>query len=161
MQSVAAPLPVESRKTRKWPWFLGAVLLVLGLLGLGAYKVYQRAMAHREMATAFVQEFHHRMNQGETGKIIAESAPAFRESTKPEELEALFAGVRRKMGEHKHARQTFMQWNAQTGIGTTLSVRFDSEFANGKAQENFTLLLQDGGVKLYGYRINSPLLVTQ
>ena len=128
------------------------------MLGYGGYRVFNRVTEYRAIADQAAERFHRQFDAGKIDEIIAEAAPGFRESGKREEIKATLDGLREKLGTFKSGKQTYIQWNAQTGVGTTLLVRFESEFTSGPAREDFTLLLQDGGAKLYGYHVTSAAL---
>lgn len=150
----AASLP--PRRPRVWPWVVLGVALALVM---GGGWIYKKVTHYRPIADAYVEKFHQQLDAEQFDEIINQAAPAFRETAKKEELRAFFSGIHDKMGTHKSARQTFIQLNAQAGIGTLVAVQYDSEYASGKAQESFTLLVTEDGVQLYGYRINAPQML--
>lgn len=146
-------------KPKVWPWILLGLAMVACVAGYGGFRVYQRFNEYKDIAKVSADRFHQQMDANQIEQIVAEAAPGFREGTRKEELVATLAGIREKMGTFKSGKQSYMQWNAQTGVGTTLMVRYESEFSAGKAQETFTLLLKDGGALLYGYNVSSPVLL--
>lgn len=133
------------------------VLMVAGAWGIRElYRVKKHV--YREEMDAFAQRFHQQMDAGRTQEIIDQADPGFREGKTPEELRQRLEEVRGRLGSHRSSRLRTVQISVNSKLGKHVVASYESEFEKGRAREDFTLLVTDGGLKLYGYNVSSSVL---
>jgi hypothetical protein len=135
---------------------ISVLALVLMLLSTGACSL----LKGRETGERAVTRFHDQFNAEQYLDIYKQSDEGFRKATSESDMTALFSAVRRKLGTVKNTNQT--RWNVNsTPAGTMVVLAYDTEFTEGKAQEQFVYYVSGNDAKLYRYDILSPLLVTK
>jgi hypothetical protein len=107
-------------------------------------NVAQEAIAH----------FHEMMSAGQFEQIYAQSNDSFKKATTTEGLTRFLSTVNRKLGAVKTSESN--GWNINfTPSGTSITLRYKTEFEHGTAAETFSYRFPDGRVSLVGYNINS------
>lgn len=129
------------------------ILLAFTIVGCGLSK-------SMEASSKAAEQFHLQLNDSKFAEIYADTSAGFQSVSKEADFVALLSAIRRKMGPFKTSNQT--GWNINTNNGvTTVVVTFKSEYEQGSAVETFTFLSANDTLKLHGYNINSPTLITK
>ena len=105
-----------------------------------------------------VVQFHDKYNAEQYQGIYDQADDAFKKSAKQEDFLAFLQAVQRKLGMVKQSKQIGWYVNATT-LGTIVTLTYDTEFAEGHANEQFVFRVSGDQAKLYRYNINSPLLI--
>lgn len=107
-----------------------------------------------EYAEATVAQFREQMSAGHFDRIYDAAGEEFKAATTRDVGVALFAAVDRKLGKLQKAEQ--INWSVNTHNMTTLAVLvYDSQYAEDRATETFTVKIDDGKGELVGYNIQS------
>ena len=131
---------------------------LVGLVALVAILCGCSMSADTELAEQAVQKFHEQLNVGRFDAIYAESAGELKRATTQQDFIAILDAVHRKLGNTKVSDKTASTVNYQTS-GSFVTLRYQTTFDGGSAQEQFVFRLQDHAAALVGYNINSPALV--
>lgn len=93
--------------------------------------------------------------------VYATGDQKFHEAIGEPEFVKLLDSVHRKLGNVRQSalRNTGIVWS--TGQGATVTLVYETKFAEGSGVENFVWRIKDGGAALYGYHINSNELVSK
>jgi hypothetical protein len=114
----------------------------------------------KSVAESAVAQFHNQYNSGEFHEIYNQADEGFRKSGNEASLIEYLEALRRKLGTVKNAKQTGWHVNA-TPAGTIVTLGYDVEFNEGKGTEQFVFRVSGDKALLYGYNVNSPLLITR
>jgi len=114
----------------------------------------------RSIAEQAVFKFHDMYNTEQYQDIYDQTDDAFKKSTKQEDFLAILQAMQRKLGMVKESTPITWYVNATT-LGTIVTLTYDTEFTEGHAKEQFVFRVSGDQAKLYGYYINSPLLITK
>ncbi len=115
---------------------------------------------NREIAEQAVAYFHRQFNARQYREIYYQAHEDFRNMVSEADVVNLFQLVSTKLGKVEHADQ--ITWNVTAApVGTTVTLQYATIFTEGTGTEQFSFLIKDGKATLYGYHINSPLLLTQ
>jgi hypothetical protein len=114
-------------------------------------------------AESAVAGFHEMLDAERYGDIYDATDDLFKDATTRSSFMEILQAVHRKMGAvHSTAQKDFYsQDRAGTNAGSYISMRYDTEFAEGHAIESFNWRVVNGKVRLAGYNINSSLLITR
>jgi hypothetical protein len=115
---------------------------------------------NKEAAQRAADKFHNQLNAGQYRDIYLQSGEGFKKSTSEADAVALFEAIHRKLGAVKQARPTSWRVNSSP-MGSLTILTFDTDFEAGKAAEEFAFQGNGGEVVLFGYHVNSPLLITR
>ncbi len=130
-----------------------AAILITGLLA-ACSPTQDINMA--EEATA---HFHEMMSAGQFEQIYAQSDDSFKKATTAEDMTRLFSAVNRKLGVVKTSGSN--GWNiGYTPFGTSVTLRYTTQFERGTGAETFVYRVADGKMRLAGYHINSNAFLT-
>jgi len=129
--------------------------IVVSLALLLAACSIQQSM---EGAERQVGKFHELLDERDFAAIWQMTAPQFREITTQGDFDKLLDAVHRKLGGVKTTTRTGWQANNTNGL-STIVVLMETEFEQGKGQETFTFLSEDGMPRLLGYNIDAPALI--
>jgi len=144
-------------------WGLKVAIGVLVLLVAGAWgarEVYRvKKSVSRESIDTYAQRFHQQMDAGQLQEIIDQADAGFREGKTPDELRQRLEEVRARLGRHRSSKLKVVQINYSSKLGKHVVATYESEFEKGRAGEDFTLLVSAGGLRLYGYQINTSSAV--
>jgi hypothetical protein len=93
--------------------------------------------------------------------IYAASDEKLQQATSESDLVQLLEAVPRKLGsvQQSNLRNTGVAWLA--GQGATVTLVYETRFAEGSAIEKFVWHIKDNNASLYGYNINSNALVAK
>ncbi len=114
-------------------------------------------LASRDVAETAVDRFHQLFNEASYSVIYNEADPAFHRSTAVPDFKRLMQAVERDLGAFRQARRTGFRSDAGAD-GQLVTLTYESEFAEGRATEEFVFVTRDGEARLVSYDISSPLL---
>jgi len=138
---------------RRW-----LVVAIVVLTIVEAWIVASTANAKKadSAARSAGEQFHAKLNDGQYHDIYAGVDDGFRRAQTEPEFQRFLIGWRQKLGrfEEGTARTDKVNWTPQ---GTFVTLTYESRFANGSVQEEFTWVIKDTP-KLWRYWINSALL---
>ena len=114
-----------------------------------------------ELAQQNVEQFHSQLNSEQYTAVYAACDEKFHQATSESDFVKLLEAVHRKLGNVQQAnlRNTGVAWFA--GQGATVTLVYQTKFAEGTGMEKFVWHIKDNGAALYGYNINSNELVTK
>jgi ABC-type glycerol-3-phosphate transport system substrate-binding protein len=131
-------------------WFALAVT-VLVLAACSSSKDF-------DLAQAEVVHFRELMAAQEFEKIYSEGSDELKKTTTVQNMVRLLGAIDRKLGAVKKA--TGNGWNVNYNpSGTSVTLKFKTEFEKGKGDETFVYRLAGGKALLSGYHINSEDLI--
>jgi hypothetical protein len=154
-QTMTSPVETARKPIRvlwKWSFFITAVVLAFFMWQCGSALLQGRRLSNQA-----VRQFHQELNAGEYEAICQEASEGFTRSTKHDELLKFLQGVHTKLGSAGSESLLSLSANATTN-GTSVSTRYNTQFANGPAVETFTWIKSAGALKLYGYNVQSNAL---
>ncbi len=106
-------------------------------------------------ARAEVDFFHERLNAGDDDAIWAVTGEEFRSTTSKEDFARLLGTVRKSLGKVEETSQVGM--NMYTNMqGSFTTLRMETHFERGRGAELFMFKSAGDELKLVGYNINSP-----
>jgi hypothetical protein len=114
--------------------------------------------AGRALASAAVQEFHLKMNEGSYLELCQGADEGFTQSGSQDEVVKFLEAVHTKLGNAGASTLQNIRVNAMTN-GTFLITQYNTAFDRGSAVETFTWKKLNGTLKLYAYNIQSKALV--
>lgn len=127
---------------------------MLGILLLTSCGLVEGKDAAEKVVAAVHQQF----NDESYSDIYLSADADFRRSTTLAAVTELLQAVHRKLGAFKSGDQTSANVFASNSI-TTVTLVYDSTFAEGKATEQFKFSVSGGKAFLLAYNINSPILI--
>lgn len=132
--------------------------LVICCLILGAIGLSCSMMKDSKAAEPAVEKFHTQFNAKEFKNIYAESGELMKKSTDEKKFVEFLDAIYRKLGTHQKSKAS--GWHVNSGPLTThVTLRYESEFSDGKGAEESLISVSGDKVKLEGYFINSPDLI--
>ena len=111
-------------------------------------------------AESAVAQFHNQYNSGQFHEIYSQADEEFKKSASEAKFVELLEALRRKLGTVKQSNQAGWHVNA-TPMGTMVTLGYEVEFSEGKGSEQFVFRVSGDKALLYGYNVNSPLLITK
>lgn len=114
-----------------------------------------------ELAKQNVEQFHSELDSGQYTAVYATCDEKFQEATSESDFSKLLEAIHRKLGNVQQAnlRNTAIAWFS--GQGATVTLVYETKFAEGTGTEQFVWHVKDSGAALYSYHINSNELVTK
>lgn len=114
-----------------------------------------------ELAQQSVEQFHSQLDSERFTSLYAATDEKFHQATSESDFVKLLDAVHRKLGnvQQSNLRNTGVAWFA--GQGATVTLVYETKFAQGTGMEKFIWHIKDDGAALYGYNINSNELVTK
>ena len=105
------------------------------------------------------EQFHSQLNSEQYTAVYASTDEKFRVVTSEPKFTKLLEAVHRKLGnvQQSNLRNMYIGW--PTGRGQTVSLVYDTTFAQGTGTEHFTWIVKDSNTTLYSYYINSDDLI--
>jgi hypothetical protein len=111
------------------------------------------------MAQEATAHFHEMMSAGQFEQIYAQTDDTFKKATTAEDLTRFLSIMNRKLGIVKTSGRD--AWNVGfTPSGTSVTLRYTTQFDHGTGAETFVYRFADGRALLVGYHINSIALMT-
>jgi hypothetical protein len=74
---------------------------------------------------------------------------------------AFLQAVHRKLGQVKESHLLGRNDNWTSGVGTLVTLVYDTKFAGGIGTEQFVWRIRDGRPLLFGYHLNSNAMITK
>ena len=114
-----------------------------------------------KLAQQSVQQFHSELDSEQYTVVYAASDDKLHQVTSEPDFVNLLGSIHRKLGNVRESNQrsSGVAWFA--GQGATVTLVYDTKFAEGAGTEQFVWHIKDNGPALYGYHINSNDLVTK
>jgi hypothetical protein len=114
-----------------------------------------------ELARQGTDQFHSQLDSEQYAAIYAASDGKLHQATSESDFVKLLQGVHHKLGtvQQSSLRNTGIAWFA--GQGATVTLVYDTRFAEGSGTEKFVWHINDNRAALYGYHISSNDLVTK
>jgi len=114
-----------------------------------------------ELAQQSVEQFHSQLDSEQFAGLYAASDEKLHQATSESDFVKLLDAVHQKLGnvQQSNLRNTGVAWFA--GQGTTVTLVYQTKFAQGTGMEKFVWHIKDNAAILYGYNINSNELVTR
>ncbi len=113
----------------------------------------------KDTADKAVVLIHQQFNDEKYSDIYMAADADFRRATTLADLTQLFQAVHRKLGTFTSANQTNANVFSSTSGPTSVTLVYESQFAEGKATEQFKFSVGAGKAYLVAYNINSPILI--
>lgn len=140
---------------RRAGWTVLLVVVCLAGISCGSTT---KAKALAENGAAM---FHSQLDTEQYTAIYAGADDKFKNATSEADLTKLLTAVRTKLGMMHESKLVSWHVGFYTGTGETVMLVYDTKFADGAGQEQFSWHIQNGVATLYGYRINSNDLISK
>jgi Protein of unknown function (DUF4019) len=116
---------------------------------------------HLELAQRNVEQFHTQLDTEQYTAIYASCDDKFHQITSESDFTKLLEAIHRKLGnvQHSDLKNKGVAW--YSGEGATVTLIYETKFAEGTGTERFIWHVKDNGAMLYGYHINSNDLITR
>ncbi len=105
-----------------------------------------------------VSDFRVSYDAGDYDAIYDAASGEFRKSSDRATFNKYLAGVQRQLGKFRSARQTGFN-TSMNPSGNYVTLGYDSDFAKGKAAEQFVYRITAKGPELFAYTINSDVFI--
>lgn len=151
------PVPLTQRKVRKGlsrSWIVIGVIsallavLVIWSCGSGIYRNYR-------IGRSAVDQFHQRLDRADYDSIYTNTTDGFRSAGSRVDQIRFFEAVHQKMGNSGTVTAAGFHVNWQHGHIIVNEV-FNTQFAQGLAQEGFIWIIDNGEPRLQTYHIDAP-----
>ncbi len=117
-------------------------------------------MKDSKAAEPAVEKFHAQFNAKEFSAIYNDSGDLMKGAATEKQLTDLLDAVYRKLGSYKSSKS--VSWHIDSGpVTSVVTLAYETEFSDGKGNEQFVVSVKGDTVKLEGYNINSPDLITK
>jgi hypothetical protein len=133
------------------------LMLIPVIAACGLFAAGCEAAKGKPFAEKAVGEFHTQLNAQQFAQIYAATAPEFKKSTEEAAAVEYFTLVHTKMGEFKSANQTGFNANSDNGV-SSVTLDYDTEYANGKATETFVYKVEGEKVSLVNFKLTSDAM---
>jgi hypothetical protein len=101
-----------------------------------------------------IAHFHQMLSAGQFEEIYALTDDSFKKASTDGDMKRILSTIDRKLGAVKTSEST--GWNiGYTPSGTTITLRYQTQFEHGTGAETFRYRLADGKALLAGYNMNS------
>ncbi|MBH9536486.1 DUF4019 domain-containing protein [Novosphingopyxis sp. YJ-S2-01] len=105
-----------------------------------------------------VSDFRAFYDAGDYDAIYNAASGEFRKSSDRAMFNKYLAGVQRQLGKFRSARRTGFN-SSMNGSGQYVTLGYESDYAKGKATEQFVYRITAKGPELFAYTINSDVFV--
>jgi hypothetical protein len=136
----------------------GVVVFVLAIISFTS--IVRSFDQGRDVTAQAVKRFHDQFNAGKFGDIYAEAGSQFQEASGEEKLNSILQLVQGKLGQVVESEEASFTVNYGLG-GKHLIVVYKTKFSEGEAVEKFTYQVKSNQVVLFGYNVNSDVLLGQ
>ncbi|MBS0380277.1 MAG: DUF4019 domain-containing protein [Proteobacteria bacterium] len=123
--------------------------------GLGACSSQKDLSA----AEAAITQFHQELDGGQFESLYSSAAPELKQATTEAEFVKFLGAVHKKLGNTRSTARESWRVNWQTS-GEFISLRYATEYEQGKAGEDFVFRMAEGAPVLVSYNVNSRALIT-
>lgn len=110
--------------------------------------------AGKRSAEQAVEQFHQMVDAGRYQEIYRNSDPELKRITSEEQMTAVLSQIHERLGAVRSSQQSSFNINANNGV-SRVQLTYNTEFAAGRATENFNYRVEGGQARLAGYHINS------
>jgi hypothetical protein len=135
--------------------------LVLSITGVAVLLLSSCGSATKSVAMAeeSVQQFHSQLDAQQYAAAYAASDEKLHQASTESDFEKLLRSVHTKLGNVRDAKlqNRGVAWFA--GQGATVTLVYNTKFAEGSGTEQFVWHIKDSHPTLYGYHINSNDLI--
>jgi opacity protein-like surface antigen len=101
-----------------------------------------------------ISHFHEMLSAGQFEQIYALTDDSLKKTTTDRDMERILSTIERKLGAVKASESN--GWNiGYTPSGTSITLRYQTQFEHGTGTETFRYRLGDGKALLVGYNVNS------
>jgi hypothetical protein len=114
-----------------------------------------------EIAKQNVDKFHSQLDTEQYAVIYAAADDKFHQATSESEFTKILQAIHRKLGTVQKSDLGNMNISWYTGQGETVTLVYNTTFAQGTGTEQFVWHVKDSNASLYGYHINSTDLITK
>jgi hypothetical protein len=143
--------------------FPGFSILFMALLIFAAFILISCGTTAKNitLAETSVDQFHSQLDTEQYTALYASTDPKFHQVTSEGDFVKLLQAIHTKLGSVREAnlRGAGAAWH--TGTGATVSLVYETKFAQGTAKEQFVWHISDNSASLYGYHINSNDLISK
>ena len=119
------------------------------------------SVQNTQVAQQGVAQFHQQLDSEQYHSIYTESDERFRGASSEADFNAILTAVHRKLGNVRNANLKSFQVGWFAGQGQTVTLFYQTQFAEGSADERFIWHVKDKQALLVGYNINSKELITR
>jgi hypothetical protein len=116
-----------------------------------------KSESKKEIAIRAVAEFRSQVDQAQYTDIFARADKDFREGSTETNFIDSMRKIHQKLGKVQRSHLSNSQVAWYLGEGTTVTLKYDTQFTEGKAHEQFVWRIINGRALLAGYYINSDL----
>lgn len=116
---------------------------------------------NRQLGQQGVDRFRARFASGEYQRIYDEGDPDLHKATNAADFSRMLETAQRRLGRFQGSVLRTHQENWRLDRGLVMTFIYDTDFVGGKAQEEFTWRVRDGRPILLGYKVTSPVLMSQ
>ena len=131
---------------------------VLSALGAAALLGGCSAGTDIPQVEAGIAVFHKALNAQQYDAIYTSSSPEMKAATSQASLVQLLSAIHRKLGNFQSGSTVGWTDNVNTN-GHFVSIRYSAKYDGGAAEESFIYQVDDRGVLLNTYRIDSTALI--
>jgi hypothetical protein len=114
-----------------------------------------------ELAKQNVEQFHSQLDTEQYPAVYASADEKFHQVTSESDFTKILQAIHRKLGNVQQSSLRSMNVGWHTGQGETVSLVYDTTFAQGTGTEQFVWHVKDNDAALYGYHINSTDLISK
>lgn len=133
------------------------LMIIPIIAAAGLFAAGCEAAKGKPFAEKAVGEFHSQLNAQQFAQIYAAASPEFKKSTEEATAVGYFTLVHTKMGEYKSTNQTGFNASVDNGV-SSVTLNYDTEYANGKASETFIYKVEGEKVSLVSYKVESDAM---
>jgi hypothetical protein len=140
-------------------WKISLAVVAIAIIFV-SWQFGSAFMHGRGLADAAVRRIHHLLNLGQYEQIVQEADESFGEQEKHDELVNFLEVLHTRLGDAQAEKFANMTVNVSTD-GTFLKTEYDTSFTAGLVVETFTWIKTGGSLKLFGYNVQSDLLLSR
>lgn len=134
----------------KMNFFITGAILFFLVVGCGSM------MKGKKQAESAVEKFHSQYNAKQYSEIYSQTDDGFKKVVSEKQWTELMEKVQRKLGTVNKSSSAGWKVNTTTD-GTFATVTYNIDFSNGAGTEEFIFRISDDQVRLYNYKVDSPV----
>ena len=135
------------------PMLLGGVVLIFGLVIVGAVTVFKGGMKTTKAATVVANQFFLSMSGGKYASAYAMLAPQLQATTTPAEMKDLQDLIVKRHGPVTYHQAQGWYVNTNNGV-TSVTLNYQAQYAGGSKPVNVVVVDTPQGMKISGYHYN-------
>jgi Protein of unknown function (DUF4019) len=148
--------PLPTKKPRYWILVVLSIAVAWGFIGLFVVRAVSRGAKEANIA---IEQLHATMRQQDWSGLYAGADQRYRSTTTPEQSNALFEGITKKLGTPVSTKQLGTQIQTTT-TGKYLISTFQTEFSlHETGTERVVWRESNGSYRLAGYHVRSTALL--